>query len=236
MSRSALVAWSGALGAAAYPTWAAWRDGPGYGWFSYCPASVLQPLGVWDRIMEPLLLPLRADAFAVVWLSLIAAVPVFVVLMASAWRRSGTTGRRSAAVLASLAVLLPLSLPYYDAEACAEVRVFSGRWFAKVVSHLGTGTSVALLGAALLVLLATRTTGPAEERPAGVAVRRVSAFLLCYWTVAVFLLVSGIMPMDFVSAGLLAWLSMVFGPWPLFGLVAVLALLVPVLRRLRVPR
>lgn len=232
MSRLALATWLVALCAAAFATWRLWSTMLEVGWFSFCPASFVPVPTAWNQFV----LALRADAQLVLWLAMCWAVPVLVVLVGMAQWRSAVAGRRAAAVLALSAILGSITWPYLDPKYCGEVPVLSGQWFAEVGGWLGSSTSVVFLVAAVLVLVASQVRGPADEKPvvsAWAVVRWVVAVFVGYECVTVFLVVDGIMTMDWLEHGLLIrpliWLGVIpapGNPWPaLVSAVMVLFLL-----------
>ncbi|MEV0619783.1 hypothetical protein AB0I81_41140 [Nonomuraea sp. NPDC050404] len=159
-------------------------------------------------------------------------VPVIVVLVGVVRWRSARVG----GVLALFGVVQPLVRPYFDPVVCADVRLFSGQWFGRVGEALRESTSVSLLVAAVLVLVATQVLGPANDPAAAVAwrpvVRRVVGFLFCYWTLGLLVVVMDEMAVGYLNAGLLYWLStasVLDNPWPLLVALVMIAY-VPVRR------
>jgi hypothetical protein len=198
----------GALCAAAFPTWDLWRARFEESQFFSCLGSLPRYHSAWERLLLPFLLPLRGDlnalhSFAMTW-----AAPAIVVLVCFAHWHSAVAGRRAAGILTLLAVLGPLTWPYFDSACCATVPVLSAQWWTEMIDSWGT-TEVSLLAAAVLVLLATQVLGPAEESPAatvGLVARRSAAFLIDYWLVAVCVtLIAQPFP-DFLEYGLGDWL------------------------------
>ncbi|WP_406675152.1 hypothetical protein WBK31_16265 [Nonomuraea sp. N2-4H] len=166
MSSSAPLAWAAAPAAAAYPTWDAWRTR--FEWPApperiyeeyyagdaggFAEGSVRCDPGAIDR--SPFLL-VRDDLATLAEVATTWAVPVLIVLFALVRRCSPTAAPRAAWALTLLAVIRPLSADYRGEDVCSgSLPLFTADWFEAVLAGWELG-ELWLLGAALLVLLAS---------------------------------------------------------------------------------
>ncbi|PZG12253.1 hypothetical protein C1J01_33295 [Nonomuraea aridisoli] len=185
--------WVAAFAAAAYPTWDRWRcylfpPDTGSGWVIYGQVRLFSLHDfTWQDVYEwSLLRSLLADVHTVVEFALDWGLLALGVLVLAARRRSAVAGRRAAAVLTLVAVLVPLDPPAASAVDFAPLDV---RWWADVADRMGETTTVALLSAAVLVLLVTQVPGPERDRrsrpTASLVARRALGALIDYWLVTV---------------------------------------------------
>lgn len=182
MSRLTLAIWVAALCAAGYPTWEIWQPYPGQ--LIAC-GSRYQDESLWAVAVEPYLLPLRGDVHTLVTLGLTWGMPAVIVLLTFGRWHSASAARWAASLLTLTAASVVLAAPYFDPALCDYVPLFSHEWFGEVAGHLGERAVLALLTAAVLVLVATRTgaepsAGPVIA-PAGRTARRSAAILTDYW-------------------------------------------------------
>ncbi|MEV7971474.1 RDD family protein [Sphaerisporangium sp. NPDC088356] len=192
-----------ATAVAAFPTWEEWRfrlqtGGDEFraciGWGPW-ETSPLNPLrGDLDAIMQ------NVEAWAV------PALLVLVGFLACLGRRDArSVGRLTAGLLILIAVIEPATPAYASPDGCGGlIPILSAEWFTTVMSSWGS-TQLCLLGAATLVLLATRMTSAAtsSERSAvatstGVTWRRLVALLVDY-TIVVVTLPFAIPPILFLT-------------------------------------
>ncbi|MGW0193535.1 RDD family protein [Nonomuraea sp. NPDC003201] len=200
-----------ALAVAAYPTWDAWQIeyGPFYGCMGF-------PDGAGFGL-TPVASALLGDAEEVADLAVLWGVPSSLVLagmlMSAATGNGAVVGRRVAGLLVLLAIAGPASPAYMREDGCSMMPVLSGEWFRTVLSAFGLAQS-ALLGSALLVLLATRTGR--DTWPSGFIGRRAAAFAIDYVLAVVFL---GFFAGSGLDFGFLNWFR-VNEPLSLIGAVA----------------
>ncbi|GAA3165877.1 hypothetical protein [Nonomuraea salmonea] len=152
MSRSAPLAWTAALAAAAYPTWECWR----------IPLEVFSGKLHYGGHVEGFVAcrepphsfsPSAPSRDALATLAEVAttwAVPVLVVLAALVGR---TSASRAAWALVVIAAARPLAADYRDDDICSRLPMFTADWFESFSGGWGLYESC-LLGAALLVLTA----------------------------------------------------------------------------------
>ncbi|MGW6502769.1 RDD family protein [Nonomuraea angiospora] len=212
----AAVAWAAAVAVAAYATWDAWQAEFGS---SYAVFGCMGSFGGAGFGLITVVSALLGDAYELAQLAVLWGVPSILVLagslMSAVTGNGAIVGRRVAGLLVLLAIAGPVSPSYMSEDGCSEVPVLSGEWFRTVLSAYGPAQS-ALLGSALLVLLATRTAR--DTWPSGSTGRRAAAFAIDY-AIVVFLLGLFAGRLSGVQYGLLNWFR-VNEPASLLGAVA----------------
>lgn len=172
--------------AAGHPTYERWRQylspPESYGSSSMI-YGLVRPYSdskfTWEDVYEmSLLRSLLADARTLAEIALDWAIPALVVLAFMSGRRSAVAGRRAAAALTLVAVLALVALPGFDSPLDAQ-------WFAVVADHLDGTTTLALLSAAVLVLLATQGSQPEVRTPPRPVELTALGALVGYWVVTV---------------------------------------------------
>lgn len=171
--------------AAAYPSWERWCQyllPP-----DHEPSPVIYGLVrpysdsefTWEDVYEmSLLRSFLADARTLAEIALDWAIPALVVLVLVSRRRSAVAGRRAAAALTLVAVLALVALPSFDSPLDAQ-------WFAVVADRLDGPTTLALLSAAVLVLLATQGSQPEVRTPPRPVELTALGALVGYWVLTV---------------------------------------------------
>ncbi|NAS22166.1 hypothetical protein GT755_10775 [Herbidospora sp. NEAU-GS84] len=176
MSRPALATWLLAAAVAAFPTWEEWR-------FRLAPGAFEGFSCIGSGWSEPSPLdPLRGDLDALLLNVEAWAIPPLLILAALLARRNPRrAGRRTAVVLVLIAVVEPATPLYSFPDECGGlIPLLTAEWFTTVMDSWGS-TQLCLIGAAVLILLATwRMSDATPGEATGVTWRRPVALLVDY--------------------------------------------------------